>query len=89
MSKKLKAFFGSDMPGEYALLIFATNRQEAKVLLNQNMVHCDYEYTDLRVWRAKDEFMLLATEEVPHVIDGYDSGEPTWTDHLKLTQKNQ
>lgn len=90
----LNPYFGSDMLSEYALLIFAHNRQEAKVLLNQNMPHSDYEYTDLRVRRANKDYMLIAESEEPHVIDSFpwheefeqDGGEPSWDQYLKKVQ---
>ncbi|MCP9290031.1 hypothetical protein [Gracilimonas sediminicola] len=91
----LKPYFGSDMLEEYALLIFAENRQKAKVLLHNNMVHDDYEYIDLRVKRADDDYMLLAESEAPHVLDSFpwdeefeqDGGEPSWGEYLKKVKE--
>lgn len=91
----LHPYFGSDMLDEYALLIFAPNRQQAKVLLNQNMPHSEYEYTDLRVRRAKDDYMLLAESDKPHVRDSFpwpeefeqDGGEPSWNQYLQKVKE--
>lgn len=87
----LKPYHFSFRAAEWSFLVFANNRQEAKVIgwRENPLMECEADYVDARVRRAKPEYRVFAQKNVPHAVDSYDSDVETWEEALQLELNKQ
>ena len=75
-----KPYWGCDTYYEYGMiLVFAKNKQEAKMLTYKHFPSLEIEYINVRVRRAEDKWMALY--DGSDYIDSYEGDYETWDEY--------